>query len=341
MSWAHYSVMLAWEAVIIFAASLAIMFWASVHLTSSLERIGTHLRFSEGLLGIVTALGADAPEISSAFVALISNNYEVGLGVVLGSNIFNLAGLLGISALIAGRVSIGRQGLWFNGGTSLFVSAVVIALVMQWISVWFSLVLLILVLVPYVALTAMQPQQIEELILPFAIKRFLGVAIGHTHQAARKRENIEHATWKDAVWVAIAVMLIVSASIGAVNSAVLLGSYWSINHTVIGILVLAALTSVPNVIAAVHLAREGRGAAVVSESLNSNTLNILVGVSLPALLIGFTPPSSGIIFAALWLFFMKLVALIAASHHHGLHRIGGAFIVLLYMIFALVIMHWK
>ena len=341
MSWSHYSVMLAWEAVTVFAVSLAIMFWASVRLTSSFERIGTRLRFSEGLLGITTALGADAPEISSAFVALMSNNYEVGLGVVLGSNIFNLAGLLGLSALIAGRVSIGRQGLWFNGGTSLVVSAVVIALVMQWISVWFSLALLLLVLVPYVALTAMQPQQIAKLNLPFEIKRFLGIAIGHTHEAAHKQKNIRDATWKDVVWVAIAVVLIVSASIGAVNSAVLLGSYWNINHTVIGILVLAALTSVPNVIAAVHLAREGRGAAVVSESLNSNTLNILIGVSLPALLIGFTPPSSGIIFAAFWLFFMKLVALVAASHHHGLHRISGALIVLLYIIFALVIMHWK
>ena len=70
--------MLAWEAVTVFAVSLAIMFRAGVCLTSSLERIGTYLRFSEGLLGIVTALGADAPEISSAFVALIFNNYEVG-----------------------------------------------------------------------------------------------------------------------------------------------------------------------------------------------------------------------------------------------------------------------
>ena len=125
-----------WSAFIVFAASLAAMSWLSVRLTSALERIGARLRFSEGLLGIVTALGADAPEICSAIVALLSNQHDVALGVVLGSNIFNLAGLLGLSAIVAGRVTIGQQGLWFNGGTSLLVSTVVVALVLQWIPVW-------------------------------------------------------------------------------------------------------------------------------------------------------------------------------------------------------------
>lgn len=103
--------MLEREVMIVFGASMAVMFWASVRLTTALEDIGARLRFSEGLLGIVTALGADAPEVSAAFVALLSNHLEVGLGVVPGSDIFNLAGLLGLSALVAGRVSIGRQDL--------------------------------------------------------------------------------------------------------------------------------------------------------------------------------------------------------------------------------------
>jgi cation:H+ antiporter len=122
---------------------------------------------------------------------------------------------------------------------------------------------------------------------------------------------------------------------------VLLGNRWGISQGVVGMLVLAAITSVPNVIVAVQLAREGRGAAVVSESLNSNTLNILVGLCLPALLIGFAPPSPPIIFAALWLPCMKLVALAAASHRHGLHRVAGAVLVGLYLIFAMVIVLWQ
>lgn len=329
--------MFEWNALAVFVVAIAVMSWASVHLATSLERICTRLRFSDGLLGIVTALGADAPEICSAVAALLSSHHEVGLGVVIGSNIFNLAGLLGLSALVAGRVAIGRQGLWLNGGTSLVVSAVVLALILQWISVWLSLVLLALVLVPYITLTAMQPSRIGIFKLPFVLENYLGIAIGHAHQDARKRESIPHATWGDALWVVFALALIVGSSFSAVDSVVSLGSQLGISHAILGMLILAALTSIPNVIAAVHLAREGRGAAVVSESLNSNTLNILVGICLPALLIGFMPPSPAIIYAAIWLLCMKLVTLVLAGGQHGLHRKGGAVILLLYLVFVIAV----
>ena len=197
--------------------------------------------------------------------------------------------------------------------------------------------LLALLLVPYVALTAMRPPQIRELRLPSATKRFLDVAISHVHRDAQKRVNTVHASWKDAARAMFSAMLIVGSSWSAVHSAVFLGNRWGISPAVLGVLVLAALTSVPNVIAAVRLAREGRGAAVVSESLNSNTLNILAGICLPALLIGFAPPSPQAIFAALWLLCMKLVAIAVASHRHGLHRVGGTLLVVLYVIFAVVL----
>jgi len=329
-----------WQLLAIFVADLIVMFWASKRLATALERIGTRLRFSDGLLGIVTALGADAPEICSAFAALFFGRHEVGIGVVIGSNIFNLAGLLGLSALVAGRVTIGRQGLWFNGGTSLLVSVVVLALLLQWISVWFSLLLLTLVLVPYVALTAMHPPQIVKLRLPTAMKRFFSVAVGHSHNDAWKRLNIPHASWKDVLWAIVSLLLIVLSSFSAVDTAVSLGSRWGISEAVLGMLILAALTSMPNVIAAIYLARDGRGAAVVSESLNSNTLNILVGICLPALLIGFQQPTTAIIYAAIWLLCLKVISLLVASHRNGLHRVGGAVIVLLYLLFALAIMLW-
>lgn len=51
-------------------------------------------------------------------------------------------------------------------------------------------------------------------------------------------------------------------------------------------MILAALTSLPNAYTAAHLARRGRGAAVVSATVNSNTINLVVGLALPALIIG-------------------------------------------------------
>ncbi len=45
---------------------------------------------------------------------------------------------------------------------------------------------------------------------------------------------------------------------------------WGLNTTIVGMLILAALTGVPNVITSIKLALDGRGTAVMSEALNSN-----------------------------------------------------------------------
>jgi cation:H+ antiporter len=326
--------MIVWETTAIFCACIAAMSWASVRLTQALERIGARIGFSDALLGIVVASGADAPEISSAVAALFAERHDVGFGVVIGSNIFNLAGLLGLSAVVAGRVEIGRQGLWLNGGVSLAVSAIGLALLFRAIPVGVSVALLLLVLTPYVALAAMRrPERIAGFRLPRKARSFLSAAIAHSHAHTRGRSHVAAASWRDGVWLAASIVIIVGASFGAVDSAVALGLHWGINETIIGMLVLAALTSIPNVIAAIELARDGRGSAVISEALNSNSFNFLAGIALPAIAIGFAAPRSGILYAAVWLLFMKLVALVAASRKGGLSRVGGAAIIVLYLLF--------
>ena len=145
----------------------------------------------------------------------------------------------------------------------------------------------------------------------------------------REREPLGRGPHDDGrLWVFAAAVVVLAGRLG-------------ISQGIVGMVVLAALTSIPNVVAAVQLAREGRGAAVVSESLNSNTLNILAGICLPALLIGFATPSPLVIFAALWLLGMKVVALTAASHRHGLHRLGGALLMVLYLVFVAVVVRWQ
>jgi cation:H+ antiporter len=105
---------------------------------------------------------------------------------------------------------------------------------------------------------------------------------------------------------------------------------------VLGALVLAALTSIPNLIAAVRLARHGRGAACVSEALNSNNANILVGLCVPALILGFGSASGLETFAALWMVGMTVIA-VALAFGGGLTRREGSAIIALYVAFAVVV----
>src|SRR5207248_8174291 len=82
-----------------------------------------------------------------------------------------------------------------------------------------------------------------------------------------------------------ALAIIVVGSIGMVDAALRLSERWSVPDVIVGIIVLAILTSLPNAFTAVRLAFQGRGSALVSETLNSNTVNLVFGVAIPALFV--------------------------------------------------------
>ena len=317
-------------AVLLFVGAFVLTVASSIVLARELDRIGERLGFSEALLGIVTALGADAPEIASALAAVIAGHEDTGVGVVIGSNVFNLAALLGVSALIAGRVRIHRHGLLLNGGVAVVVALIGALVALDELPGSIGLALSLVVVAPYVALSALHERARSRLPEP------LRAAVAEEQRDARRDEFSPPATTLDALTVVPALAVVVGGSYGMVTAAQSLGERWNVSDLVLGALVLAALTSIPNLIAAVRLARHGRGAACVSEALNSNTANIVVGLFVPALILGLGAARGVETFAAWWMVGMTIVA-VALGFGGGLTRREGAAIVGLYVVFAVVV----
>src|ERR1700757_1382967 len=108
----------------LFVAGAAVSLAASWLLVSRLERLGERAGFSEAWLGLVAALAADAPEITSAVTAQARGQASVGAGVIIGSNVFNLAALLGLAAVVAGWIGFHRRVVVLSGVAGLGVDAV-------------------------------------------------------------------------------------------------------------------------------------------------------------------------------------------------------------------------
>jgi cation:H+ antiporter len=323
--------------VAIFCVSLAATIVSSIVFARELDRLSERLDLSEGLHGILTALGADAPEISTAIAALVSSHSKVGVGVVIGSNVFNLAALLGASALVAGHVRIHRHGLLLNGGVALLVTGLAAALVLHAFGPVVVTLLLFAILVPYVLLLAMRPARIARLVPAEGISRFLAAAVREEIHDLRTGEHAPKARSSDVVALAPSLAAIVLGSVGMVHAATDLGERWGVSDVVIGTLVLASLTSVPNLLTAVRLALHGRGSAVVSEALNSNSLNVIAGLALPGIALSLTSASRLEMFSVWWLVGMTLFAVALTYVGEGLRRLGGASVVLLYAAFAAVL----
>ena len=95
--------------ILVFAGSLALALGASIVFARRLDRLGSRFGWPEAIVGLLTATAADAPELSSAVIAIAHGSGAVGVGVVVGSNLFNLAAMVGAVALVA-RARSGSAG---------------------------------------------------------------------------------------------------------------------------------------------------------------------------------------------------------------------------------------
>jgi cation:H+ antiporter len=299
---------------------------AAAFFARRLDRVGLRLGLPETLLGLLTALAADAPEVSSAIAALVRGEHDVGVGVVLGSNVFNLAAMVGISAIICGGIRIRREALAVEGAVGVAATVVVGLLILKVLGAWVTLVLLALVLVPYLALLAAGPVR-----APKPLRRFFGEPHRPDHVLAHGERVLVPA-----LMLLPALAIIVLGSIGMVDAALRLAGRWSVPDVIVGILVLAILTSLPNAFTAARLALQGRGSALVSETLNSNTINLVFGVAIPALFIAIGSTSALTRFSLGWLLLMTLVVLALLARRRGVGRSAGLAILLLYAVFVVV-----
>jgi Ca2+/Na+ antiporter len=143
---------------------------------------------------------------------------------------------------------------------------------------------------------------------------------------------------RDALIAAGAVVVVVSASIAMERTASLLGARHAVPGVVIGALVLAAVTSLPNAVAAVYLASRGRGAAVLSAGLNSNVFNILAGLLIPTTILGLGASSGQTTFVSASYLAMTVLALGCAYANQGLRRSAGIAIIAAYLAFVGVLL---
>lgn len=323
-------------AVALFVAALGVTLGAASTFARRLDRLGAKYELPEVWIGLLTALAADGPEVSSALVALIKGAHDASTGVIVGSNIFNLVAMIGVSALLAGSVRIARNTLVLEGTVALAATATVIALLLGWIPAVAAVLVIACFVGPYLLLVLGGDQLAQRL----GLRRLAELVKGRdSHQVeAETLEHFEHefVTHHQLALMVMDVALIVAGSYGMVQAALTVGDRWGIASGVVGALILGPVTSLPNALTGIRLGRARRGAALVTEALNSNTINLVAGVALPSLFVTLTA-KSGRDQLGLALLAMAMVATIALlAPRRGMGRVGAGIIVALYAAFVAV-----
>jgi cation:H+ antiporter len=322
-------------AIPLFIVSLAVTLVSARLFARRLDHLGVRLRLPEALIGLLTALAADGPEISAALFALVKGANSVGVGVIVGSNTFNIAAMLGVSGILAGSVLVSRPVLLLEGVTAAAITLIAVAVLFGWLDPAISAVLAACVIGPYLVLLLRARPRSPELgarANPIRVASESDAVRGPSAQRARLgRPSADDPTHHLLGLIVLDVALIVAASAGMVQAAIALGDRWGISRAVLGMLILAPLTSIPNALTGVRLGLARRSTALVGETFNSNTINLAAGVIVPSLFVSLGALSATAEAQVAWLVGMTAVALLLLASRRGMRRAGASVLIALYV----------
>jgi cation:H+ antiporter len=231
--------------LVAFVLGAAVSIATSWVLVTRVERLGEWWGLSEALLGFLAALAADQANIAAAVTALAYHQRTVGAGVVIGSNIFNLAALLGLGAVVAGRIGLHRKVVALSGAVALWVAIVCLVTVMGIVDSASGLVLVLVVLVPYIVVLGMHRTARRRLLLPRRWRSWLASAVDEEELELVVAIRPQRGTARDLLVAVSTLIIVILATVVMERGASALGQHYAVSGVVVGGLVLAAVTSLP------------------------------------------------------------------------------------------------
>ena len=209
----------------------------------------------------VVAFGTSAPETAVSVGAVLQGSSDIAVGNVVGSNIFNVLFILGVSALIAPLV-IHRQLVRQEVPIMIGASVVLGVMALDGHIGRFDATLLAGLLVAYVSFLIVQSRR--------AGSEASGVPLAELPEASRWDRH-----WSVQLLLIVAGLgLLVLGADWLVNSAVVFARALDVSDLVIGLTVVAAGTSLPEVATSVVATLRGERDIAVGNVVGSNTFNI-------------------------------------------------------------------
>jgi cation:H+ antiporter len=252
-----------------FVLGLAALVGGAEALVRGASRIALSLGISPLVVGLtIVAMGTSSPEIAVSVGAVLGGTTDIAVGNVVGSNVFNVLFVLGLSALIVPLVvhsQIIRQEVPIMIGASVVL---VVMVTDGRLGRWEGALLLVLLVLYMVFLVRQSRAETAE--------------IRDEYQGSVCRDRAWGRHWAvQVLLIAAGLGLLVLGSEWLVDAAVAMARALGVSDLVIGLTIIAAGTSMPEVATSVLAAVRGERDIAVGNAIGSNTFNILgcLGIS--------------------------------------------------------------
>jgi len=262
---------------ILFIAGLALLVLGAEALVRGASKLASALGVPPLVIGLtVVAYGTSTPELAVSVQAALAGQADIAVGNVVGSNIFNVLFILGLSAIIAPLI-VSRQLVWMDVPLMVGVSLVTLLIALDGRISRLDGALLVLGIVAYTILLVRQARKEK------AASREAAAAGGSGGPA--RAEAATARTWAvNLVYIAAGLGLLVLGARWFVDSSIAIARMVGVSELVIGLTIVAAGTSMPEVATSIIASIRGERDIAVGNVVGSNIYNILAVLGLAAVL---------------------------------------------------------
>lgn len=255
--------------VALLIAGLVLLVGGAELMVRGASRLATAVGISPLVVGLtVVAFGTSSPELAVSLQSALTGNGEIAVGNVVGSNIFNILVIIGLATLI----------------TPLIVQQ---QLVRQDVPLMIGLSILLYGL----GLTG-RISQLQGLLMFAGLILYIGFVIRQSRKesaAVKEEYQAEYGDGQDKNYVrntlffVVGLILLVVGSNWLVDSASEIARAFGVSELVIGLTIVAAGTSMPELATSMLAAYRGERDIAVGNAVGSNIFNIMCVLALTAL----------------------------------------------------------
>ncbi len=306
----------------------------------SAEKIGLALGLSHFIIGVtIVSFGTSFPELFTSIVAVIQEAPEMVTANAIGSNIANIFLVVGFSALVGGKLTVGKSLIDLDLPLLAAGTAILLAVIYPFndlsgevfISRPESLIL-VFGYVIYFVYTILFEEEDEKFIekeddlktLPSREERR-----GHGREASKLKSS-------DFILLVLGIILLSFSSNYLVKSVVALSALHRIAVGAISIVAVAIGTTLPELFVSVKAVRSGDSDMALGNVFGSNIFNSFVVIGIPGLIGGLPLDSETYAIGVPFLIFATLLFTFSGISRR-IHAYEGAFYILLYGLFILKI----
>lgn len=248
------------------AVGFVVLVWAADRFVLGAAAVARNLGVSPLVIGLtIVGFGTSAPEMLVSAIAAATGSTDISVGNVIGSNITNVALVLGVAAIIAPMSvegSILKREVPVLIGSMLLATVLVLDGDLGWIdgAILLGALFVMMGWIVWLGLRSEDPDVHPEGV-PDAMP-----------------------SWKAAMWIVVGLALLLASSRSLVWGAEGLARALGVPELVIGLSIVAVGTSLPELAASVMAARRRENEIAVGNVIGSNMFNILGVLALPGLI---------------------------------------------------------